>query len=506
MKYYLMNKNAEVGTFELRHGTFGDEFRFEHTGKSPLPIGFDYIEKWIENRKASKHNAHLKQIMADCGCDKTEGFIKITHAASINDTFWIKSEHENVSWERISFYRNPFDETISKMAFEGMGLYGIKMSETSPELSTDGSFRKCWMREDNGQIFLYKRGSDGARNAGLEPYCEVMASEVAQRILGQDAIPYQLVRLHGELASKCPLFTNETYGYVPISRFPINHSSPESLMRFYAELGSETLFRKMIVLDSLTFNVDRHAGNHGVLVENDTQKPIRMAPVFDLNLSMLPYIERSDWEHIGTKMRDYGPRIGEDFTRIGQQAMTSEIRAILIGMKSFQFSFRGDEKIEPERVKLMEQMIHKQIEALLSREVLYTKDVFVPEHSLSEEQEKPSTKTEPERQSADKEILAETLWKNQHLDQWFSGYLLEDSDRKTEMILYSAQNPREEVHLDLSTGETTLFVDEEPINAFEAADEHEELCAAATKAEIAYGRELEPERTEQEKIQAQEQE
>lgn len=145
-----------------------------------------------------------------------------------------------------------------------------------------------------------------------------------------------------------------------------------------------------------------------------------MAPVFDLNLSMLPYIERSDWEHIGTKMRDYGPRIGEDFTRIGQQAMTSEIRAILIGMKSFQFSFRGDEKFEPERVKLMEQMIHKQIEALLSREVLYTKDVFVPEHSLSEEQEKPSTKTEPERQSADKEILAETLWKNQHLDQWFS--------------------------------------------------------------------------------------
>ena len=377
VNYYLMNKNTEAGVFELRHGTFGDEFRFEHTGKSPLPIGFDYIERWIENRKASKHNAHLKQIMADCGCDKTEGFIKITHAASINDTFWIKSESENVSWEQISFYRNPFDETISKMAFEGMGLYGIKVSETSPELSTDGSFRKCWMREDDGQIFLYKRGSDGARNAGLEPYCEVMASEVAQRILGKDAIPYQLVHLHGELASKCPLFTNETYGYAPISRFPINHSSPEALMHFYAELGSETLFRKMIVLDSLIFNVDRHTGNHGVLVENYTQKPIRMAPVFDLNLSLLPYIERSDWEQIGTKMRDYGPVIGEDFTRIGQQAMTSEIRVLLIEMKSFQFSFRGDDKFEPERVKLMEQMIHRQIEALLSGEILYTKDVFM---------------------------------------------------------------------------------------------------------------------------------
>lgn len=76
-------------------------------------------------------------------------------------------------------------------------------------------------------------------------------------------------------------------------------------------------------------------------------------------------------------MRDYGPAIGEDFTRIGQQAMTSEIRALLIEMKSFQFSFRGDDKFEPERVKLMEQMIHRQIETLLSGEILYTKDVFM---------------------------------------------------------------------------------------------------------------------------------
>lgn len=399
-----MNKNTEVGVFELNHGTFGDEFRFEHTGKSPLPIGFDYIERWIENRKASKHNAHLKQIMADCGCDKTEGFIKITHAASINDTFWIKAENENVSWEQISFYRNPFDETISKLAFEGMGLYGIKMSETSPELSTDGSFRKCWMRDDDGQIFLYKRGSDGARNAGLEPYCEVMAAEVAQKLLGKDAIPYELVHLHGELASKCPLFTDEKYGYVPISRFPINHSSPEAMMQFYKDLDSETLFRKMIVLDSLTFNVDRHSGNHGVLVENDTQKPVRMAPVFDLNLSLLPYIERSDFPQIGSKMRDYSPVIGEDFTRIGQQAMTSEIRSILIDMKSFQFSFRGDDKFEPERVNLMEQMLHKQIEALLSREILYTKDVFMPEQK-SVASDRFSFMVHPQKAKTEKVVL-----------------------------------------------------------------------------------------------------
>ena len=132
----------------------------------------------------------------------------------------------------------------------------------------------------------------------------------------------------------------------------------------------------MIVLDCFTFNTDRHAGNHGVLVENDTQIPVRMAPVFDLNLAMLPYVESEDWEYIGTKLCDYVPEIGDDFTRMGQQAMTSEIRSALAGLKGFQFAFQGDENFSPKRVCFVEQMVNQQIEALLSRDVLYTRDVF----------------------------------------------------------------------------------------------------------------------------------
>ena len=64
--------------------------------------------------------------------------------------------------------------------FEGLGLYGVQMSSTSPELTTDGSFRKCWKKED-GVIYLYKRGISGAYNAGLEPYCEALASEIIHK-------------------------------------------------------------------------------------------------------------------------------------------------------------------------------------------------------------------------------------------------------------------------------------------------------------------------------------
>lgn len=56
--------------------------------------------------------------MIDCGCETTEGFIKITHVASINDSFWVKEKGEAVVWNDISFYRNEFNDTISKLASE----------------------------------------------------------------------------------------------------------------------------------------------------------------------------------------------------------------------------------------------------------------------------------------------------------------------------------------------------------------------------------------------------
>ena len=236
MHYYLMNKNAVIAKFQITEGLLGESLSdIEKTGDNQLPMGFRSISAWIENRKASKHNRSLHQLMEQCGCRTAGGFIKVTHAASINDTFWIKTEEEQVKWEDVSLYRNKYDEVISKLAFEGIGLYGIQLSSTSPELSTEGSFRKCWKREADG-IFLYKAGSDGARNSGLEPYSEILASEIAGKICNTP-VQYQLAHIHGQLASKCRLFTDETYGYVPYSRLG-QPMDADAMLRFYHKIGS----------------------------------------------------------------------------------------------------------------------------------------------------------------------------------------------------------------------------------------------------------------------------
>jgi len=372
--FYLMNKDNTVATFK-DVGVLEENYKIKEIhGK--LPSGLKSINEWIENRKASKHNSHLRKIMAECGCSTKSGFIKVTHGASLNDSFWIKSEQESVTWDDISLYKNEFNETISRLAFEGVGLYGMQFSDTSPELSTEGSFRKCWRKEKN-DIFLYKRGSSGARNAGLGPYCEILASEVAEKICN-NRVTYDLVKLNGEIASRCKLFTDENIGYVPMSKVSLENYGIDNLLRYYEELGSGEDFRRMVVLDSITFNVDRHLGNHGILMNNDNLEPISMAPVFDYNMALLPYVEKDDFSTIGNRMLQYGPRIGDDFTRIGQLILVPVIRTDLINLKGFEFSFRGDDVFTKERVKFLESLIEKQITAILSKNKLYTKDVFVP--------------------------------------------------------------------------------------------------------------------------------
>lgn len=373
--YHLMNKDIIAASFHKKN----DKWQILQQN-TELPLGRFEINGWLEDRKAYKHNHHLKQLMIDCGCETTEGFIKVTHGASINDSFWVKKPDEHLTWNDISFYRNDFNEVISKLAFEGLGLYGLQMSSTSPELTTDGSFRKCWKKEDS-QIYLYKRGLSGAYNAGLEPYCEALASEIIHKA-DPSSVQYSVLRFHGGIATKCKIFTNEDIGFVPLRKLVDSGITLEGLLDFFDALECREQFQRMLVLDAITFNVDRHLGNIGILVENATQKPVAIAPNFDFNLSMLPYVTKDEFDHIGTKLLDYGPAIGNDFTRIGQEMLTSEIRKELINLQGFQFSFRGNRDFEPSRVRILEKMVNRQVEAILKGESLYTRDVFVPEESI----------------------------------------------------------------------------------------------------------------------------
>lgn len=186
-EFYLMNKDQRVLTFRMEKNEF-DEVTFkevkEEKGKdfieTPRPIGFKDIQLWLAGRQAPKHRAHIAELLRQCGCYNLDGYLRITHALTLNDTFWVKPTDSTLKWDQVSLYSNEFDETIARIAFEG-GMYGKQFSSTSPEFGTDGAYAKCWIRKGS-DILLLKQGSDGARNTGLEPYSEYYSSQISKQI------------------------------------------------------------------------------------------------------------------------------------------------------------------------------------------------------------------------------------------------------------------------------------------------------------------------------------
>lgn len=361
MNYLLMNKNNVVMEFKSEVVLASSSYvSTQLVGK--LPYGFKDIGNWLEHRQAAKHRQHIKALMEQCGCLSIEGFIRVMHCTSINDTFWVKENTEPVCWEDVSLYSNEFNETISKLAFEGVGLFGEQFSSTSPEFGTAGAYAKCCTKDVSGAMYMLKRGTTGYVNAGLEPYCEVLSSELYS-IITQDSVPYGLVTHHGTKASKCEIFTNDAIGLAPYAH--VGTESGVRALAFYEKYGSGDKFRNMLVADAICFNEDRHAGNHGVLFDNDTLDILGMSPIYDNNISMLPYAMSTDFDNVNGYLLDHDTRLGDTWVSTARGALTSETRTRLINLRGYEFDFKGDEKFPLARVHVMERLVDQQIKRVL---------------------------------------------------------------------------------------------------------------------------------------------
>lgn len=355
--------------------------------------------------------------MTEIGCDAIDSYVRLTHAATINDTFWIKCEDEDITWEEVSPYRNPFNEIISKVSFEGTGtLRNIEtiLEGVKPELNCEGSFLKCFRKEYSvlsndciqeesvvkpficqrnfniGQygsdIFLYKQGDKYGHK--LEPYSESLCSEITNIISPYNSVQYDVAVLDDKIASRCNLFTNEQFGFVPYYKIRRNNKDDlAKILEYFYQLGSEQEFREMLVIDALCFNQDRHQGNFGVLFNNDTLEVMKMSPVFDLNIALLTYATEEELKKVGDKIfeSDYAPKLGSDFTELGQYAVNDIIKERLKDMCDFRFGFSGDDNFSETRVKLLEEIIQKQANAIIKKEKLQTKDVFFSSKRLEKE-------------------------------------------------------------------------------------------------------------------------
>ncbi|MPM32173.1 hypothetical protein SDC9_78732 [bioreactor metagenome] len=366
-QYLLMNKDTPLLAFSCRKNEFDEPELTVGLWQSDLrPIGLPAeagpteLTSYLERRKAPKHRQHLQELLRRFGCEDLEGFLRVTHALSLNDAIWVKEAGSPLHWADVSLYENEFDQLISEAAFDGT-ISSTELSSTSPEFGTDGYFAKCWVREDRG-IFLYKSGSALHE---IEPLSEYLAYQLAQALC-PDAVPYDLAFYHGKLVSKCPLFTDEHTGLAKAARvFDGKEKTIPELLSYFESIGGGDAFRRMCVLDAVILNPDRHYGNFGVLFENDTMKILGMAPVFDNNRALLPGLDDGQILEPDWYIERCQSKLGRDFITNAKGLMTDAIRADLKNLAGFQFSQHPEISASQSRLDALSATVQHRIRAIL---------------------------------------------------------------------------------------------------------------------------------------------
>lgn len=286
--YYIKNKDVVLGSFQWESPELA--VLLEDSG---LP---SFVSKglnaWLESRTPAKYRAHAKDLLQARGLITIKDVIDYAKGLSLSDTLWVTRDTD-IKWEDVSLFKNPFDDVIARAAFDGStSVLGSYEQVLSPEFSTDGMLAKCWVREGDGSIQLYKAGTRRFSNAGKEPYSEVMAHQILTR-LGYNHVTYHLANFHKKLVSVCPLFTTEDTMYLPIYRY-FSFRTLEGLLQECISHSIGEALARHLVYDYLSWNTDRHAGNFGVLLDSDTFELKGMAPIFDNGCSMLAYWNGTD--------------------------------------------------------------------------------------------------------------------------------------------------------------------------------------------------------------------
>ena len=366
--YNLKLYDEILVTFSLEEkgleGLVVEVLSFDENKKHLLPINMELtpkgIIKWLSNR-------FVDEILKTFGLSVNDikGIIDICLGLSLNDSYWVTPVEFEGKFADYNLFKNPFSEALSLVAYTGVGS-AEKAFSTSPEFTTNGMLRKAWRHIEDDGIYLYKGGTEGAANAGNEPYSEFYACQVA-RAMGLNCVEYDLENWKGILASKCRLFTDINTAFVPISRL-IKDRTLKNALDFYAGLGKSFYddLCSMLVFDAVIYNEDRHFGNFGILRDNHTGKIIKPAPIFDNGLSLFNFAMADDLENLSEYAKTRTPPYGVSFDEVCKAVMGNKQKYQLRKLLNFTFTRHPSINLPEDRLTAIEAQISKRARELMS--------------------------------------------------------------------------------------------------------------------------------------------
>ena len=298
MKCTLMHRRVEVAQLELDDET-GIIRKIESVMSAEhLPVGVPVkggiadrheLNKWWADRSIPASRSGVREALETLNLTDTKILLIRCFGLSLSDQYWIRPEGTGLTWEKINFFDNPFSDDMGDVLF-GKPKINEDFDFSSPDNTSDGYLKKRW-KIANGKRCLIKGGSNLERQ---QPFNEVIASKIMDR-LGIDHVPYNIIWEDGEPYSVCEDFVTRDTELISAWRIMQTQKKDNSssvyqhFVNCCKSLGAPDVvpaLDRMIVLDYIIANEDRHLNNFGLLRNAETLEWLGFAPIYDSGSSL----------------------------------------------------------------------------------------------------------------------------------------------------------------------------------------------------------------------------
>lgn len=237
-------------------------------------------DMWLETRAIDSHRANSRLLKKALRLAEKDDVSTVVHvnAATITDNYWIRPLDSRLKYEDIKFDNDYFSNLALRGTIDSFNrAAGSKRSRT-PELTNTGSFEKCWKLRD-GKWWMYKTANHS------ETFSELFIYELGV-LLGMNMAVY----VRGEKCVKSLDFTSgAAVNFEPASAFMGDNEDYSDVVKALQTLCPAAIpdYIKMIFLDTIVANVDRHTNNFGLLRDTETGRLLGLAPNFDNNIALI---------------------------------------------------------------------------------------------------------------------------------------------------------------------------------------------------------------------------
>ena len=284
--HILKHKNISAAYLWISEGQVLDVIEI----KEPEHLPYKYIgekeknvkllNNWLEKRGIPFSREDFELIMNKYNVKTSKELTILGNGLNLTDHFWLCDAKNEKKWEDVNFLDNKFSTRIGEILPEIAEKYE---GFANPDFSSNGRLKKFWLIDGEKRILC----KDGSGDIRQEPFNEYLASEIAKH-LEIDHVEYHLLDYNKETYSSCKCMIDKNVEFVNAFSVFLDTEYSGSKYNDYIKICENRGIKnareevdKMIIVDYLIRNTDRHVGNYGILRNSETLKWEKIAPLFD---------------------------------------------------------------------------------------------------------------------------------------------------------------------------------------------------------------------------------